>query len=152
MKRLVRRLERKKQSAIFNQTSLYIYIYIYIYRYYVMTDVYTAALLPTKLSSDDDYWLRHGFGAKASLPLTQSSLAVTHDTTRLCWIDVTLCDWHFVKQSNKVYIYMCVCVCVCARYTEDNFIYSWIICNVKFFAFYIRPSSGMLICVVASSE
>ena len=59
-----------------------------------MTDVYTAALLPTKLSSDDDSEFRHGFGAEVSLPLTQSSPPVTHDTTRLCWIDVTLWECH----------------------------------------------------------
>ena len=55
-----------------------------------MTDVYTTALLLTKPSSDDDSGFRHGFRAEASLPLTQSTSAVTHDTTRLCWIDVTL--------------------------------------------------------------
>ena len=38
-----------------------------------MTDVYTAALLPTKPSSDDDSVFRHGFEAEASLPLTQSA-------------------------------------------------------------------------------
>ena len=59
-----------------------------------MTDVYTAALLPTKPLSDDDSGFRHGFGAEASLPLTQSPTAVTHDTTRLCWIDITQWDCH----------------------------------------------------------
>ena len=59
-----------------------------------MTDVYTAVLLPTKPSSDDDSGFRHGFGAEASLTLTQSAPAVTHNTTRLCWIDVTLWDCH----------------------------------------------------------
>ena len=33
-------------------------------------------------------------GLEASLPLNQSAPAVTHDTTRLCWIDVTLWDFH----------------------------------------------------------
>ena len=47
-----------------------------------MTDVYTAALLPTKPSSDDDSGFRHGFGAEASLPLTRNAPAVTYDTTR----------------------------------------------------------------------
>ena len=51
-----------------------------------MTDVYTAALLPRKPLSDDDSGFRHGFGAEASLPLTQSAPAVTNDTTRLYWI------------------------------------------------------------------
>ena len=57
-----------------------------------MTDLYTAVLLSIKLSSDDDSGFRHGFGADASLPQTQRAPAVTHDTTRLCWIDVTLRD------------------------------------------------------------
>ena len=57
-----------------------------------MTDVYTAALLLPKPSSDDDSGFRHGFGAEASLPLAQSAPAITHNTIRLCWIDVAL--WH----------------------------------------------------------
>ena len=50
--------------------------------YHTLTDVRTSALLSTKPSSDDDSDFRDGFGAKASLPLTQSSSAVTHDTNR----------------------------------------------------------------------
>ena len=50
---------------LFPPLYIYIYIYIYIYRYHTMTDVYTAALLPKKPSSDDDSGFRHGFGAKA---------------------------------------------------------------------------------------
>ena len=46
-----------------------------------MTDVCTAALLPAKLSSDDDSRFRHGFGAEVSLPLSQSTASVTHGTT-----------------------------------------------------------------------
>ena len=46
----------------------------------------------TKPSSDDDSGFRHGFGAEASLPLTQSAPAVSHDTTKLCQIVVTLWD------------------------------------------------------------
>ena len=55
-----------------------------------MTDVYITALLPTKPSSDDDSGFRHSFGAEASLPLTQSAPAVTHNTTRLFGIVVTI--------------------------------------------------------------
>ena len=74
--------------------TIYIYTYTCTYRYHMMTDVYTAALLPTKPSSDDDSEFRHGFRAKASLPLTQSASAVTNDTIRLWWIDVTRWDYH----------------------------------------------------------
>ena len=63
-----------------------------IYRYHIITDVYTIALLLTKPSSDDDSGFRYGFGAEASLPLTQSSPAVSHDNTRLCQIVVTRWD------------------------------------------------------------
>ena len=61
-------------------------------RYHTITDVYTAALLLTKPSSDDDSGFRHGFGAESSLPLAQSVPAVSHDTTRLCQIVVALWD------------------------------------------------------------
>ena len=71
---------------------IYIYICIYTHKYHTMTDVYTAALLSTKPSSDDDSRFSHGFGAEASLSLTQSIPPVTHDTTRLCGIDITLWD------------------------------------------------------------
>ena len=64
---------------------MYMYMYICIdRRYHTITDVYTTALLLTKPSSDDDSEFRHGFGAEASLPLTQNAPAVSHDTTRLC--------------------------------------------------------------------
>ena len=71
---------------------MYFIIYIYIYRYHTKTDVYTTALLLTKPSSDDDSGFRHGFGAEASLPLTHSAPAVSHDTTILCQIVVALWD------------------------------------------------------------
>ena len=61
-------------------------IYIYIYKerererwgeeYHTMTDVYTATLLPTKPSSDENSGFTHGFRIEASLPLTQSTLEV----------------------------------------------------------------------------
>ena len=57
-------------------------------------DVCTTALLWTKPSSDDDSWFRHDFGAEASLPPAQSAPAVSHDTTSLCQIVVTLWDCH----------------------------------------------------------
>ena len=49
------------------------YIYIYIYRYHTMTDIYTAALLPTKPSSDDDFRFKHGVRTGASLPHPSSN-------------------------------------------------------------------------------
>ena len=60
--------------------------------YHTITDVYTTALLKTKPSSDDDSGFRHGFGAEASLPITQSAPTVSHDTTRLCLNIDTLWD------------------------------------------------------------
>ena len=61
-------------------------------RYHTITDVYTTVLLLTKPSSDDDSGFRHNFGAEASLPLTQSAPAVSHDTTKHCQIFVALWD------------------------------------------------------------
>ena len=67
---------------------------VYVYsRYHTITDVYRTALLLTKPSSDDSGF-RHGFDAEASLPLAQSALAVSHVTSRLCQIVVTLWDYH----------------------------------------------------------
>ena len=59
-----------------------------------MTDVYTAASLLTKPSSDDDSEFRHGFGAKASLPQDLGAPSVSHETTRLFWIVVNHRDCH----------------------------------------------------------
>ena len=67
----------------------------YLGGYHIITDVYTTALFLKKKktpSSDDVSGFRHGFGAEASLPLTQSAPAVSHDTTRLCQIVVALWD------------------------------------------------------------
>ena len=74
-----------------------------------ITDVCTTALLLTKPSSDDDSGFRHGFGAKALLPLAQSAPAVTHDTTRLCWIVITLWDCYIhadaVRALSWIFLY-----------------------------------------------
>ena len=87
----------------YTHTHLYIYMYTHTYvymntyiRYHTITDVYTTTLLLTTPSSDDDSGFRHCFGAEASLPLTQSAPAVSHDTTRLCQIVVALwnCQIH----------------------------------------------------------
>ena len=78
-----------------------IYIYIYIYRrYHTITDVYTTALLLTKPSNDDS-GPRHGFGAEASLLLAQRAPAVSHDTTRLGQIVVTLWDCQIHADAVK---------------------------------------------------
>ena len=59
-----------------------------------MTDVCKTALLPTKSSSDEGSGFRYGLNAEASLPLAQSTPAVSYNKTRLCWIVVTLWDCH----------------------------------------------------------
>ena len=51
-------------------------------------------MLPVKSSSDDDPGFRHGFRAKASLPLTQSAPAISHNTTRLYWMAFNLYEFH----------------------------------------------------------
>ena len=77
---------------------VYIYIYIYIYqkkkKLYTKTAAKEAVLLPVRSSSDDDPGFRHGFGAEASLPLTQSAPAVSHNTTRLYWMVFNLYKCH----------------------------------------------------------
>ena len=60
--------------------------------YHEIIDVRTTAFLLTKRSSVDEYGFRYGFGAEASLPLSQSPPAVSHDTAKLCQIAVTLWD------------------------------------------------------------
>ena len=79
-----------------------------------MTDVYTAALHPTNLSSDDNSGFMHGFGTEASLPLTQSTPAVTHDTTRLCCIDVILWERHIHTDAVRALsrIFLCISSCL----------------------------------------
>ena len=64
------------------------------------TNLCLAALLLTKPSSDADSGFRHDFGSEASLQLAQSTPAVTHDTTRLCWIVITL--WNCYIQADAV--------------------------------------------------
>ena len=66
---------------------VYIYIYIYIYiNLCTKTATKEAILLPVRSSSDDDPGFRHVFWAKASLPLTQGTPAVSHNTTRIYWM------------------------------------------------------------------
>ena len=53
---------------------------------------------------------RHDFGIEALLPLTQGSPAVTYNTTRLCWIDVTLWNCHIhadaVRALSWIFFYV----------------------------------------------
>ena len=50
-------------------------------------------------------------GAEASLPLAQSTPAVTHDTTKLCWIVITQWNCHInadaVKALTWIFFYVC---------------------------------------------
>ena len=73
--------------------------------YHIMTDFYTAVLLPTKPSSDNDSGFKNGFGAEAPLSLTQSIPAAIHNTTRLCWIDFILWDCHIHTDAVRAWIF-----------------------------------------------
>ena len=49
------------------------------------------------------------FGAEASLPLTKSDPAVSHDTTRLCQIVVNL--WDYQIHADAVRALSCIFSC-----------------------------------------
>ena len=66
-----------------------------------MTDVYTAALHLTKPASEDDSGFKQVFGTDTSLPPIHRAPAVTQDTARLCWIDVTQWDCHIHADAVK---------------------------------------------------
>ena len=66
--------------------------------------------VPTKPSSDDDSGFRHGFGAEASV--TQSTPALTHDTTRLCWIDVTVGLSMLMQLEPYLGSFLCISSCL----------------------------------------
>ena len=61
-----------------------------------------AVLLPVKSSSDDEPEFSHGFGAEASLPLTQGTSAVSHNTTRLYWMVFDLYKCHIRTDAVTV--------------------------------------------------
>ena len=69
--------------------------------YHTIMDVYTTALLLTKPSSDNNSGCSHGFRAGTSLPLAQSAPTVSHDTTRLCQIVITLWDCHIYTDAVR---------------------------------------------------
>ena len=76
-----------------------------------MTDVCTTALLSAKPSSVDDSGFSYGFGAEATLPLTQSTLAVTLDTTRLFF---NYCHIHAnaVRALPWIFFFFCIYSCL----------------------------------------
>ena len=87
--------DRTKQICLWMNIYIYIYIYVWMTIYIcTKTAAKEAVLLPVKSSSDDDPGFRHGFGAEASLPLTQGAPAVSHNTTRLYWMVFNLYESH----------------------------------------------------------
>ena len=92
-------------------------IYVYIKKLYTKTAAKEALLLPVKSSSDDDPGFRHGFGAEASLPLTQGAPAVSHNTTRLYWMVFNLYECHIRSDAVTAlfwiffYIFPLLCRC-----------------------------------------
>ena len=61
-----------------------------------------TVLLPVESSSVDDPGFRHDFRAEASLPLTQGTPAVSHNTTRLYRIVFDLYDCHICSDAVTV--------------------------------------------------
>ena len=59
-------------------------------------------MLPIKSSSDDDPGFRHGFGAEASLSLTQGTPAVSHCTNRHFWMVFDLYECHIHSDAVTV--------------------------------------------------
>ena len=96
--------------------SYYIYIYIYIILY-TKTAAKEAVLLPVKSSSDDDLGFRYGFGAEASLPLTQGAPAVSHNTTRLYRMVLNLYECHIRSDAVTglfwIFFYIFPLLCWC---------------------------------------
>ena len=85
--------------------NMYIYIYIYIYIYKNCHKKKTV-LFPIKFSSDDDPGFRHGFGAEASLPLTQGITLISHNTTRLYWMGFDLYECHIHSYAVPVFFWV----------------------------------------------
>ena len=92
MQTLVYHLNQNTHTHTHTHTYIYIYIYIYIG---------VVKWLPTKLSLVDDSGFKHGFGAEASLPLPQSVLAVTQNTTTFWWINVIQWDCYIPVDAVK---------------------------------------------------
>ena len=59
-----------------------------------------AVLLPIKSSSDIDPEFRHGFGAEASLPLSQGTPAASHNTTGL--YQIVFDQYECIQGSLKI--------------------------------------------------
>ena len=88
--------------ALFLWIITVITYFIYIYR----KSRKKAVLIPIKASSDDDPEFRHGFKAKASLPLTQATPAVSHNITRLYWIVFVLYECHIRWDAVTVLLWI----------------------------------------------
>ena len=82
-------------------THTHTYIYIYIYK----NCHKKAVLLPIKSSSDDEPGFRHCFGVKASLPFTQGTPALSHNTTRPYSMVFDLYECH-IRSDVCIYIYI----------------------------------------------
>ena len=83
--------------------------YIYLIRkkkIYTKTAAKEAVLLPVKSSSDDDPGFRHGFGAEASLPLTQGTPAVSHNAIRLYWMVFNLYECLIRSDAVTVFFWI----------------------------------------------
>ena len=64
-------------------------IYIYIYTHTTGIAMMRVAVSSRKSSSNDDAWVRHGFVAESSLPLTSGTSVLIEDTAKFCWFYVT---------------------------------------------------------------
>ena len=81
-----------------NSRKELIYIYMYIYK----NCRKKAVLLRIKSSSDDYPGFKYGFGSEASLPLTQGTPVVSHNTTRLYWMVFDLYECHIRSDAVTV--------------------------------------------------
>ena len=87
-----------------NITILKVYnINSIIYTYCKKQNKIKTTMPSTKLSSDDDSGVSHGFGTKVSLLFTQSAPIISFNTTWFCWLLIIL--W---ESKNKNAILLCM--------------------------------------------
>ena len=104
--------------GIYTHTHTYIYIYIEREREVdTMTTVWTAALLPTKPSSDDDSGFTHGFGAWSIITTIPER---PMDITRLCWIVITLWDCHIHADAVRALFWIFFYIFPLVRWRKSN--------------------------------